>query len=99
MENQLEDILDIDETFKRKFHINCFPCSIRNLLTYYFDIHATVKQHHLKIIYSYTSEQKEKNFLSELVNDRKLYIEAIEKNQTTLVQLVEEFKSIKVYVF
>ncbi|KAI8615179.1 hypothetical protein BC830DRAFT_1161400 [Chytriomyces sp. MP71] len=72
------------------------PCTVRVALTHYLAITSPVKQHQLEVLAKYAGDEGQKARMYEIVDDRALFVEAVDKPQKTFAEVLEDFPSIQV---
>ncbi|KAI8621005.1 hypothetical protein BC830DRAFT_1096233 [Chytriomyces sp. MP71] len=70
------------------------PCTVLVALTHCLAITAPVKQHQLEVLAKYARDDGQKSRVYEIVNDRALFVEAVDTPQKTLAEVLEDFPSI-----
>jgi len=75
------------------------PCTLRAALTNYLDLNASIKQYQLMILAKYATHTLERNLLFECCENRDTFIEVFgNPSGKTVVDVLEDFKSIKVTI-
>ncbi|KAI8608128.1 hypothetical protein BC830DRAFT_1234213 [Chytriomyces sp. MP71] len=72
------------------------PCTVRVALTHYLAITTPVKQHQLEVLAKYAGDEGQRARVYEIVDDRALFVEAVDTPQKTLAEVLEDFPSIQI---
>ncbi|KAJ1559785.1 hypothetical protein HK405_009357, partial [Cladochytrium tenue] len=71
------------------------PCSLRTALTHYLAISSPVKQFQLGIMAKFAHDEKDREALFKLMDDRDLFVDIVEESQKTLSEMFTAFPSVK----
>ena len=72
------------------------PCTVRTALTHYLELKAELKQYQMEILAKFAGNEKERDALFELADNRDHFLAVMEKGQKNLAQCLLEFPSVKI---